>query len=184
MDEQENPQSVPAAEPASNTPSGPGEKGPIPYWRFKEVVDERNALRAEQERMQQQAGSSKPNELEQQFAQLRQELDAMKQQAAAARRDAVRAQIGAEFKMPPALLSRLQGEDEEAIRADAQALMTAIQAVAGSAQPAPKAAPAPLPTSTGNPAGAVRITREQLAAMSADDVARMSLDDLQAIMRG
>lgn len=60
------------------------------------------------------------------------EADLQTQRAAAeaAKLDALRLKIGAEFGLPAKLIERLQGEDEKALRADAEELKKAIPTVA------------------------------------------------------
>jgi len=61
-----------------------------------------------------------------QFTAIQQQLDAEKRARAAAELSAVRARIGAEMRLPAALIERLQGETEDALRKDAEALAAAL----------------------------------------------------------
>lgn len=131
-----------------------------PETGSEEIRDPLAKLRAEEEKFARLA-AKKDAQLEElkarleqmesaQAEQFRQQLDDMKRQsdealaaleaakaeAAAARLDAMRSSVALATGLPPELASRLRGDDEEALRADAEKLAALI----GSKSPTPRAA--------------------------------------------
>ena len=125
----ENPVTTPAGE--SNTDPTPGNsEGPtaIPYDRFREVNDERNALRdrlaaleaADEERKRTEAEANQ--RWEELYNAEKTAREQRESELAAERLNNLKARIGSELGLPAALATRLQGATEEELRADAKAL--------------------------------------------------------------
>jgi hypothetical protein len=94
--------------------------------KYIEAAKERDELKTKLEEIE----KSKLSDLERaqkDAEEARKQLDALKSEAETARLDALRTRIGAEKGLPPQLIERLRGEDEDGIRADADALLTAVK---------------------------------------------------------
>lgn len=117
----------------------------------KEAGDHRSKLR-QIERAQADAEEkqkAEQGEFKGLFEKAKTELDALKAQLKAAELDAMRSRIGAEFGLPAQLAARLRGDDEVALRADAETLKGALPT---SSTPAPTGAVPRVPA--GNPGDA------------------------------
>ncbi len=123
----------------SEPKSEPGETRPgaIPYERFQQVVNERNAERENHDRTRQELERS---EAERRAAAER--LGAAEQDLAherAALREALEAtarlRVAVECGLPPALAERLRGSDEAELRADARRLLAFVKPVSPGVPP-------------------------------------------------
>lgn len=128
------PDPVPAAEPQKTEPTGDGgapSEPMIPKSRLDEVIAERNALKAGQEKLQQEqeAATKKAAEEQGEYKKLYEAAEAKSTEAEAKvlqmAHDALRKQIATEAGYPT-LWSRIDGEDEAAIKEDMKTLLEAL----------------------------------------------------------
>lgn len=156
----------------------------IPYERFQKVVQERNHLRADYQKLSEEAAARAQKELEEQgkFQELYQaaqtQINQMKAEAEAARREALRVRIGAEMKLPGALIERLKGETEDELRADAAALASLVT-------------PAAVPAKVNSPATSAANPAAKLPLLTKEDIKRLTpaeinerWDELLAALKG
>ena len=123
----------PSAETQTTDSAGPAPQDTtIPYARFQEVLQERNALRKDFGDLQ---GRLKKIEEDRLRAQedwkalaetAKSEASQAQREAESARAALLRYQVGSELGVPAAFIDRLRGDDADSIRADAEAFLAAI----------------------------------------------------------
>lgn len=156
------------ASPATSQPPGAEAEdvAQLPAWAQtminalrKDVGDYRVQLRRI-ERAQKDADEQKATEqgeFKTLYEKAKSERDSLEAKLRATELDAMRAKIGAEYGLPTQLAARLRGDDEAAMRADAETLKTALPATPAPAQPgAVPRVPA------GNPGEASKPTSQQM----------------------
>ena len=95
-----------------------------------EAKKHREALRATEKSQEESARKTaeEQGEYKKLYERASQELAALQQQTKMLTLDAMRQRIGAEFGLPAALVTRLQGDSEDEMKADAAALKAALPA--------------------------------------------------------
>ena len=121
------------------------------------AVKERLAELERAQNAQQEAKLREQNEYQKLAEQYKSQLEQMERQLTERTRETLKMRIAAEFGLPPELAARLQGTDEESMKADAETL----KRFAAPAQPTQGTRPATTPAPTG---GASNSTTQDILA--------------------
>ena len=159
----------PTPDEAQKTDTGEQDKqekseNPVPYTRFKEINEAKKAAEARAAELESrlskiETDAKKAEEeklVEQQqwqtlAEQRAKDLEDMKAQIESQRLETMRVRVGAELGLPGPLVDRLRGDDEDAIREDAQALLDALPKPAAPSAERNADNRRPTPNPTGEP---------------------------------
>jgi hypothetical protein len=145
--------------------------GPVPYERFKKVNDEFKTLKSEWDKAQKAAQAAKEKELteQQKWQKLAEERES---DLIRERNEKLRMKVALAKGLPPELIDRLRGDDEEALTQDADSLLSLFKPAAEAAipktpgvPPSRGSKPAKLDMSTMTPAQ-IREHKDKLYAQS------------------
>ncbi len=153
-----------AAAPTDSKPNDGDTPRMVPV---QELVEARRARRAAETQAAELADKVKQFEDAQksESERLTEQLTALKSEASTARAEALRLRVAAESGLPANLHEFLVGDDEEAVRAQAQKLMAATAAATDPRRPAPD------PTQGAKQgAGDGQLTRADLAHMTPQEI--------------
>lgn len=112
--EGENPNTETTQQPETTNEGQQPSNDMVPYSRFKEILDANKALTGERDQFATQ------------LTEITQERDGLKDQLGSREKENIRLRVALEKGLPIELASRLQGEDAEAIGADADNLLGII----------------------------------------------------------
>lgn len=125
-----------------NDNGGSGDQpGPVPYERFKEVNEQLKTLQGQFAKLQTSQQKAEALRLARQeewktLAERREaELEKLQQQVETERLEKLRLKVAVESSLPPSLAARLQGSNEEELKADAAQLAELVKSPAGPGVP-------------------------------------------------
>lgn len=138
MDEQEQVgQTNSAPLPAQATPpQGEGQPGPVPYERFREVNERVKTYEARLARIEAERKAAEERAAAEQ-GQWQQLAETRAKELETERLNNTRLRIAAQKGIPADLVGRLQGDNEEAISADADKLLAFLKPATGPGVPPP-----------------------------------------------
>jgi hypothetical protein len=128
----------PKADPPKTDPPKTDPPGPVPYDRFKEVLDGKNALEARLKKLEDLQKTAQEEELKktQQWEQLAKQRE---EELKAEKINRLRLEVASKKGLPVELAARLQGDTLEALEKDAEGLLPLLKPKApGVPPPGPK----------------------------------------------